>query len=124
VGYYVYNTYTDQELIDNPPEDPLIDKINRNILKDKPRITRFEIKWGDEKEEENNSTQENSSAANEHIAHNIEMFGNDNPFVKQSNPFLSGNTDEIQCEDFGPRDLLGGMENNNFLNHEAKNSVF
>lgn len=51
VGYYVYNFYEDQELADNPPEEVLIDKITRNVLADKPRITRFDIKWGDEKEE-------------------------------------------------------------------------
>jgi len=48
----VYNFYADQELADNPPEEVQIDKIMRNILADKPRIIRFDIKWRDEKEEE------------------------------------------------------------------------
>ena len=51
VGYYVYNFYADQELADNPPEEVLVDKVTRNVLADKPRITRFDIKWGDEKDE-------------------------------------------------------------------------
>lgn len=45
-GYYVYNSYTDQELIDSDPETVIIEKVQRNILADKPRITRFDIDWG------------------------------------------------------------------------------
>ena len=45
IGYYVYNDYTDQELIEMPPEKVKIDAVTRNILVDKPRITRFDIKW-------------------------------------------------------------------------------
>ena len=47
-GYYVYNSYTDQELIESDPEQVLIEKVQRNILADKPRITRFNIDWGTE----------------------------------------------------------------------------
>jgi hypothetical protein len=56
----------------------------------------------------------------------MEMFGNNNnQFAKHANPFLSGNSDEIQCEEYNARDILGGIENHNFLNnHEPKNSVF
>lgn len=32
---------------ENPPEQILIDKVYRNILADKPRITRYNIKWDD-----------------------------------------------------------------------------
>ena len=45
-GYYVYNSYTDQELIEADPEQVIIEKVQRNILADKPRITRFNIDWG------------------------------------------------------------------------------
>jgi len=44
IGYYVNNEYIDASLIDNPPDKPIIEKIRRNIL-DKPRETRFAIKW-------------------------------------------------------------------------------
>ncbi|CAG8486482.1 2359_t:CDS:2 [Paraglomus occultum] len=45
VGYYVNNEYLDEELKENPPERPIIDKLYRNILADKPRVTRKPIKW-------------------------------------------------------------------------------
>lgn len=45
VGYYVNNEYMDQSLNEEPPAKPEIEKIRRNILADKPRVTRFQIKW-------------------------------------------------------------------------------
>ncbi|EDW79220.1 uncharacterized protein Dwil_GK13018 [Drosophila willistoni] len=45
VGYYVNNDYADQELRENPPPKPLFDKLTRNILASKPRVTRFKINW-------------------------------------------------------------------------------
>lgn len=40
VGYYVNNEYTEEELRENPPEDVVIEKLQRNILADKPKVTR------------------------------------------------------------------------------------
>ena len=37
VGYYVNNEYTDPDLADNPPEKPLLEKLQRNIMADHPR---------------------------------------------------------------------------------------
>ena len=48
IGYYVNNEYTDAVLIENPPETPDTTKIQRSILADKPRVTRFMIDWRDE----------------------------------------------------------------------------
>lgn len=45
VGYYVNNEYESDELNADPPAKPSIEKIRRNILADKPRVTRFAIKW-------------------------------------------------------------------------------
>jgi hypothetical protein len=45
VGYYVNNDYADQEMRENPPEKPELSKIQRSILADKPRVTRFAIPW-------------------------------------------------------------------------------
>src|ERR1700761_4781608 len=45
VGYYVNNEYTDETLAENPPSKPVMEKIRRNILAEKPRVTRFAIKW-------------------------------------------------------------------------------
>ena len=41
VGYYVNNEYADEELKENQPAQPRIDRIVRNILAEKPRVTRF-----------------------------------------------------------------------------------
>lgn len=45
VGYYVNNEYTDEVLQAEPPAKPIIEKVRRNILAEKPRVTRFAIKW-------------------------------------------------------------------------------
>ena len=45
VGYYVNNEYADEALANDPPAKPVIDKVKRNILAEKPRVTRFAIKW-------------------------------------------------------------------------------
>lgn len=45
VGYYVNNEYSDEALIADPPSKPIIEKVRRNILAEKPRVTRFAIKW-------------------------------------------------------------------------------
>ena len=45
VGYYVNNEYTDEALNLEPPSKPIVEKVQRNILAEKPRVTRFAIKW-------------------------------------------------------------------------------
>ncbi|KAF6158386.1 hypothetical protein GIB67_022466 [Kingdonia uniflora] len=45
VGYYVNNDYTDEQLREEPPQKVLIDKVQRNILADKPRVTKFPINF-------------------------------------------------------------------------------
>ncbi|PVU95125.1 hypothetical protein BB561_002021 [Smittium simulii] len=45
VGYYVNNEYISEELKENPPETPILEKIHREILSNKPRVTRFPINW-------------------------------------------------------------------------------
>lgn len=48
VGYYVNNEYTDEDLANDPPTRPVIEKVRRNILAEKPRVTRLNIKWDSE----------------------------------------------------------------------------
>lgn len=48
VGYYVNNEYMDEALAEDPPAKPVIEKVRRNILAEKPRVTRFAIKWDSE----------------------------------------------------------------------------
>ncbi|KAG5673565.1 hypothetical protein PVAND_003603 [Polypedilum vanderplanki] len=47
VGYFINNEYTDPEMRENPPAKPQFDKMTRNILASKPRVTRFKINWDD-----------------------------------------------------------------------------
>ena len=43
VGYYVSNEYVDEHLREEPPAKLLINRVQRNILADKPRVTKFPI---------------------------------------------------------------------------------
>lgn len=45
VGYYVNTDYLEEELRDDPPDSPELEKLVRNILADKPRVTKFPIEW-------------------------------------------------------------------------------
>ncbi|CAD5190475.1 unnamed protein product [Musa acuminata subsp. malaccensis] len=45
VGYYVNNDYDDEQLREEPPPTVLIDRVQRNILADKPRVTKFPINF-------------------------------------------------------------------------------
>jgi len=47
VGYFINNDYNDPELRENPPPKPIFEKLTRNILASKPRVTRFKINWDD-----------------------------------------------------------------------------
>lgn len=45
VGYYTNNEYDSEELNKEPPNKPAVERIVRNVLAEKPRVTRFAIKW-------------------------------------------------------------------------------
>jgi histone chaperone ASF1 len=45
VGYYVNNEYDSEELNADPPAKPILERVRRNVLAEKPRVTRFAIKW-------------------------------------------------------------------------------
>ena len=49
IGYYVNTEYDTEELRsleeDKRPDPPLLDKLQRTVLADKPRVTRFNITW-------------------------------------------------------------------------------
>mmetsp|Transcript_26332 Transcript_26332/g.73588 ORF Transcript_26332/g.73588 Transcript_26332/m.73588 type:complete len:186 (-) Transcript_26332:321-878(-) len=44
-GYYVNNNYDNEEMRSNPPAQPQLDRILRNVLAGKPRVTFFQINW-------------------------------------------------------------------------------
>ena len=52
VGYYVNNDYDDEQLRAEPPQKVLIDRVQRNILADKPRVTKFPINFHPENNEQ------------------------------------------------------------------------
>ena len=58
VGYFINNEYTDPEMRENPPAQPQFDKVQRNILADKPRVTRFKINWDDGSNSQTNNVPE------------------------------------------------------------------
>lgn len=47
VGYYVNVEYDSPEMNENPPAQPMIERLNRHILAEKPRVTKFQIDWDD-----------------------------------------------------------------------------
>ncbi|CAL8995065.1 unnamed protein product [Prunus brigantina] len=51
VGYYVNNDYDDEQLREEPPSKVLVDRVQRNILADKPRVTKFPINFHPENNE-------------------------------------------------------------------------
>ena len=51
VGYYVNNDYDNEQLREEPPTKVLIDRVQRNILSDKPRVTKFPINFHPENSE-------------------------------------------------------------------------
>jgi len=75
VGYYVNNEYSEEYSEETGPPMPLdMNKVVRTILADKPRVTRFQINWGDlsqEKEEQDESRQQQQQdimmSSNSHV---------------------------------------------------------
>lgn len=65
VGYFINNEYTDPELRENPPAKPQFDKVTRNILASKPRVTRFKINWDNAEEEQNGESAGTSELINQ-----------------------------------------------------------
>ena len=51
VGYYVNNDYDDEQLREEPPPKVSVDRVQRNILANKPRVTKFPINFHPENNE-------------------------------------------------------------------------
>lgn len=64
VGYYVNNEYEDPEMRECPPEKLDLLKIVRNILSEKPRVTRVPIRW-DNLDENSESLQQEDNIEEE-----------------------------------------------------------
>ncbi|EFP11572.1 hypothetical protein GCK72_003807 [Caenorhabditis remanei] len=48
MGWFVANEYTDEELKENPPAQPIVEKLSRKVETDDLRVTTFPIRWTDE----------------------------------------------------------------------------
>jgi len=94
VGYYVNNEYLDPELRENPPTNPLFDKLQRNVLATNPRVTRFKIDWGD-------SPCDDSSEHNGHNA-NEPMVTETNGNLNTGNALNSDSSQHISEDSVGP----------------------
>lgn len=62
VGYYVNNEYSEPFDPENPPRPVDMSKLVRNILADKPRVTRFPVDWGLGMEAQPQVTEEEAAA--------------------------------------------------------------
>ncbi|KAK6122388.1 hypothetical protein DH2020_043898 [Rehmannia glutinosa] len=83
IGYYVNNDYDDEKLREEPPQKVLIDKIQRNILADKPRVTKFPINFFPE-----NNENENQPCPSQEPVTEIDVQGDE--------PFCS-NQSSVEC---------------------------
>lgn len=79
VGYYINNDYEDEKLREEPPQKVLLDKVQRNILTDKPRVTKFPINFNPE----NNENGEQPCPSPEHAKETGEQ-GTETPSPNQS----------------------------------------
>lgn len=68
VGYYVNNDYDDEQLREEPPPRILIDRVQRNILADKPRVTKFPINFHPEPSENGGQQQQPTTTSPENQA--------------------------------------------------------
>lgn len=44
IGYYINNEYVEEEMRENPPDEPQINKLRRTVS-NSPRVTRLQINW-------------------------------------------------------------------------------
>lgn len=66
VGYYVNNDYDDEKLREEPPTKVLVDRVQKNILADKPRVTKFPINFHPENENGEGSPPNDDNETNLH----------------------------------------------------------
>ncbi|XP_049385293.1 histone chaperone ASF1B-like isoform X2 [Solanum stenotomum] len=77
VGYYVNNDYDAEQLREEPPQKVLIDRVQRNILTDKPRVTKFPINFRPE-----NSEREEQVPPPDHVGEEEDRNEGQLPFPK------------------------------------------
>lgn len=103
VGYYVNIDYMDEQLREDPPAKVLIDKVQRNVLADKPRVTKFPINFHPE-----TTTSEDGGQPLENTA------TDDNQAEYDGQPLENNVTDDNQAE-CGVPNWPQGLDNGSSL---------
>lgn len=106
VGYFINNEYSDPEMRENPPPKPQFDKVMRNILASKPRVTRFKINW-------DNAEEEQADGAGPSGENQVEM-GNENGMTWNEDIGMINDPSQDSAMMIG-----GGNENSNSLAMEC-----
>jgi len=111
-GYYVYNNYVEEELLMNDPPQVMIERLQRNILVDKPRITRFNIDWG-----LNDDAQKMLYLGEE------PGFGQKNVLKDATNVLTEGSMDS-EIRKFIGESKVGFIDNNSYNPFNTSNGIF
>lgn len=82
VGYYVNNDYDDEQLREEPPPKLLLDRVQRNILADKPRVTKFPINF----HPENNDHEEPPPPSLDHATETKQLPSSPDPATETKQP--------------------------------------
>ena len=112
IGYYIDNDFEDEALRENPPANTLDPQVlailKRNILVDKPRVTRFNIKWDPSKLDEaediseliNLKVEEDSSEADDSWSDSAtEEEAESNTSMEEEGPSLKSENNMMDVED-------------------------
>ncbi|KAL3090842.1 hypothetical protein niasHS_007217 [Heterodera schachtii] len=78
IGWFVTHTYTDPELVENPPSQPLIEKLKRTIVGEDVRVTSYPIKWDEETEQPMDDDEPNAGNEVSYGVAAIELTSNGN----------------------------------------------
>lgn len=106
VGYFINNDYSDPEFRENPPTKPQFDKLTRNILASKPRVTRFKINWDENpqnstgigsEEPAGNEFYQNSTSDNNLDGRN-DMMHDENSLALPTGPVINENSNSLAME--------------------------
>lgn len=114
VGYYVNNSYSDPELVENPPAVPQYDKLQRNILATNPRVTRFKIEWDDQQGQEDGG--DATAGDNGSVVSTHDGFNGKTSSSQGQSTFSDQNTDQNN-HGYG-----GDSHDSTGINHRSKSS--
>lgn len=98
VGYYLNNDYGNSIEIDEENPPPLdISILQRYILADEPRVTRFPIDWGNGVNEGNNSESITNQIENEGGSSDMNGFDNNMSSTSQMDHNMNSNVNNMGC---------------------------